>query len=122
MKGMHVVLAAFCLLFVSVANVDAQSIKERVKGKWDLNVPSAPAGYDKYEAEFKEKDGGIVMDIRGGDFVLRDQKFIERDGRLVGTLNVGEPLQLIIFVEDGVLKGTADSSMGKMPFTMKKKQ
>ena len=118
---MYVVLAALCLLCVSVANVQANDIKSKIKGKWDITVPDAPGGYDRYEAEFKEKDGDIVMDFKGGDLSIKEQKFTVRDGRLVANLYVGEYVQLVIFEEKGVLKGTADTSMGKLPFNLKKK-
>jgi len=121
MKRMYVVLAALCLLCVSVANVQANDIKSKIKGKWDITVPDAPGGYDRYEAEFKEKDGDIVMDFKGGDLSIKEQKFTVRDGRLVANLYVGEYVQLVIFEEKGVLKGTADTSMGKLPFNLKKK-
>jgi len=115
------VLAVICLLCVSVANVNADDIKSKIKGKWEITVPDAPGGYDKYEAEFKEKDGAVVMDFKGGDLSIKEQKFNVKDGKLTANLYVGEYVQLVIWDEKGVIKGTADTSMGKLPLTFKKK-
>ena len=121
MKRMYVMLAALCLMCVSVANVNADDIKSKVKGKWEITVPDAPDGFDKYNAEFKEKDGAIVMDFTGGDLSIKEQKLTVKDGKLTANIYVGEYVQLVIWEEKGVVKGTADTSMGKLPFTMKKK-
>jgi len=119
MKRMYVLLAAVCLLCVSVANAQ-DDIKCKVKGKWEVTVPDAPGGFDKYEAEFKEKDGSVVMDFSGNDLSIKEQKFTVRDGKLVANIYVGENVQIVIWEEKGVIKGTADTSMGKLPINLKK--
>ena len=118
---MYVMLAAVCLLCVSVASVNADDIQTKVKGKWEITVPDAPGGFDKYDAEFKEKDGAVIMDFTGADLSIKEQKLTVKDGKLTANIYVGEYVQIVIWDEKGVLKGTADTSMGKLPFTMKKK-
>ena len=121
MNRVCVVLAGLFLLSVSMANVQANDIRTLVKGKWEITIPDAPSGYDKYEVEFKEKDGVIVLDSKSSDFTIREQKFTLRDGRLVTNLYVGETIQIVVWEEKGVVKGSADTSMGKLPVVFKKK-
>ena len=121
MRKMYVILAGMCLLCVSVANVKAaDDIKTKLKGKWEITVPQAPDEYQKFNAEFKEKDGVIFMDFAGGDIEVKDQKFTEKDGKLSTNIYVGEYVKIVVFEEKNVLKGTADTSMGTLPFTLKK--
>ena len=121
MKTLQVIFAGLVLLCVTAINVNAaDNIKTKVKGKWEITVPDAPDGYQKYNAEIKEKDGVIVMDFKGGDLDIKDQKFTEKDGKLSANLYVGEYVKIIIWEEKDVLKGSADTSMGVLPFQMKK--
>ena len=121
MKRIYVVLISLCLS-VSAVNVKAaDDIKAKVKGKWEITIPDAPGGFDKYDAEILEKDGNIIMNFKGGDIEIKEQKFTEKDGKLTTNLYVGEYVQIVIWEEKGVLKGTADTSMGKLPFNFKKK-
>ena len=120
MKRVFVLMAAICLLSVSVVNAQTDDIKAKVKGKWEITIPDAPGGYDKYVAEFKEKDGVVVMDFSGGDLSIKEQKFTIKDGKLNANLYVGEYVQIVIWDDKGTIKGTADTSMGKLPFNMKK--
>ena len=121
MKRMYVMLAVLCLFGVSVVNAQTDDIRSKVKGKWEITVPDAPGGFDKYDAEFKEKDGVTVMDFSGGDLSIKDQKFTVKEGKLTANIYAGEYVQIVIWEEKGVLKGTADTSMGKLPLNFKKK-
>lgn len=121
MKTVYVMLAGVFLLCASVVKVNAaDDIKSKVKGKWEVNIPDAPEGYNKYVCEFKEKDGVILMGFEGSGFEVKDQKFTEKDGKLTSTLYVGEYVKIIIWEEKGVVKGTADASIGLLPFSLKK--
>ena len=118
---MFVFLTGLCLLCVSAVNVNAaDDIKEKVKGKWTITVPDAPDEYQSYVAEFKEKDGSIVMEFKMGDMEIKDQKFTEKDGKLSSNIYVGEYVKIVIWEEKNVIKGTADTSMGTLPIVMKK--
>ena len=121
MKRMFVTLAVLCLFGVSVVNAQTDDIKSKIKGKWEITVADAPGGYDKYDAEFKEKDGVIVMDFKGGDLSIKEQKFTVKEGKLTANIYAGESVQVVVWEEKGVIKGTADTSMGKLPLSFKKK-
>ena len=118
---MYVILAGVCLMCMMAVNVKAaDDIKEKLKGKWEITVPQAPDEYQKFNAEFKIKDGVMLMDFKGGDLEINDQKLTEKDGKLTANIYVGEYVKIIVFEEKNVLKGTADTSMGTLPFTLKK--
>ena len=122
MKRIYVVLVSLCLLSVSAVNVKAaDDIKAKAIGKWEITIPDAPDEYNKFDVEILEKDGNIVMNFKGSDIEIKEQKFTVKDGKLTTNLYVGEYVQIVIFEEKGVLKGTADTSMGKLPFNLKKK-
>jgi len=121
MKKLFVFLAGLCLLCMSAVNVNAaDDIKTKLVGKWTITVPDAPDEYQIFNAEFKLKDGSIVMDFTGADMEIKDQKFTEKDGKLSANIYVGEFVKIVIWEEKNVLKGTADTSMGTLPFTLKK--
>ena len=120
MKTVYVVLAGLFLLCVSSQVNAADDIKSKVKGKWEVTVPDAPEGFNKYTVDIKEKDGTIFMDFNGGGFEIKDQKFAEKDGKLTATLYVGEYVKVVIWDDKGVIKGSADSSIGMLPFVFKK--
>ena len=143
MKKLFVFLAGLCLLCMSAVNVNAavgnkttytgiyvtcsdthallqQDIKAKLVGKWVINVPDAPDEFQYFNAEFKLKEGSIVMDFKGGDMEIKEQKFTEKDGKLSANIYVGEYVKIVIWEEEGVMKGTADTSMGTLPISLKK--
>jgi hypothetical protein len=95
-------------------------VKSKVKGKWEINIPDAPYGYQDYAVEIKEKNNEIVLNLSGGDINIKDQKFVEKEGKLTANLYVGEYVKVTIWEEDGVVKGMADTSMGKLSCHFKK--
>jgi hypothetical protein len=121
MKTVYAMLAGMCLLCMSAGEVKAANdIKSKVKGKWEITVPDAPSGYQNYTLDIKEKNRVIVIDLKGGDVNIREQKFTEKDGKLSANLYVGEYVKLTIWEENGVVRGVADTSMGKLPCNFKK--
>ncbi|MDR3262413.1 MAG: hypothetical protein LBT78_11360 [Tannerella sp.] len=121
MKTIHVMLAGLCLLCMSAVDVGASNdLKSVVKGKWEISIPEAPDGYRNYTLEIKEKNQAIVVDVKGGDINVKDQKFTEKDGKLSANLYVGEYVKVTIWEEGGIVKGTADTSMGKLTCNFKK--
>jgi hypothetical protein len=114
-------LIGLCLLGTSA--IEAQTgtdVKNKLKGKWEIYIPDAPYGYQDYEIDIKEKNEAIVVDLQGGDINIKEQKFTEKDGKLTANLYVGEYVKVTIWEEEGVVKGTADTSMGKMTCNFKK--
>jgi hypothetical protein len=106
-----------------MAAVEARSgndIKSKVKGKWEISIPDAPHGYQSYTLDIKEKNEAVVVDVKGGDINIKEQKFTEKEGKLSANLYVGEYVKVTIWEEKGVVKGSADTSMGKMACNFKK--
>ena len=123
MKRMYVLLAGVCLMCIAVMNVNAaDDIKKKVIGKWEITIPDAPDEFNQFDVEIKEVEGVIIMNFKGGDIDIKEQKFTLKDGKLTSNLYVGENVQIVLFEEKGVIKGTADTSMGVLPFVMKKKE
>ncbi|MDR2765020.1 MAG: hypothetical protein LBB90_08315 [Tannerella sp.] len=121
MKVMYVMLAGLCLLCMSAVQVNtADDLKSKVKGKWEITIPDAPSGYQNYVLDIKEKDKVIVIDVKGGDINIKEQKFTEKDGKLSANLYVGEYVKVVIWDDKGVIKGAAETSMGKLPCNFKK--
>ena len=121
MKKSIVMLAGILLLCMTAFNTQAaDDIKSKVIGKWEITVPDAPEGLQKYTVIFKEKDGAILMDFDAKDSNLKNQKFTEKDGKLSANIYIEESVKVLIWEEKGVLKGTADTSMGLLPLKFKK--
>jgi hypothetical protein len=118
---MYVMLTGLCLLCMSTVKVNAAGdLKKKVKGKWEITIPDAPPGYQNYILDIKEKDKAIVIDVKGGEINLKEQKFIEKDGKLSANLYVGESVKVVIWEEEGAIKGAAETGMGKLPCIFKK--
>jgi hypothetical protein len=121
MKTVYAMLAGLCLLCMSAVDVNAANdIKSKVKGKWEITIPDAPSGYQNYVLDIKEKEQTVFIDVKGGDINIKEQKFTEKDGKLSANLYVGEYVKVIIWEEKGEIKGSADTSMGKLPCNFKK--
>ncbi|MDR1456221.1 MAG: hypothetical protein LBJ01_11260 [Tannerella sp.] len=115
-------LAGLCLLCMSAVDAGAANdIGSKVKGQWEVTVPDAPQGYRNYTLDIKLKDGTVVIDVKGEDVNIREQKFTEKDGKLSASLYVGgEYVKVTIREEKGVVKGSAGTSMGELPCNFKK--
>jgi hypothetical protein len=121
MKKMYLMIAGLCLLCMSAVNANAgDDLKSKVKGKWEVTIPNAPEGHQDYVLDIKEKDDAIVIDVTGGDINVKGQKFVEKDGKLSANMYVGEYVKVLIWEEKGVIKGSADTSMGKLLCDFKK--
>jgi len=51
---------------------------------------------------------------------VKEKEFTEKDGKLSANIYVGEYVKIVIWEENNILKGSADTSMGILPFTLKK--
>ncbi|MDR1102263.1 MAG: hypothetical protein LBL42_00755 [Tannerella sp.] len=121
MKAVNVMLAGLCLLCMTAIKANAaDDIKSKVKGEWEITIPDAPSGYQTYVLTAKEKDKNIVIDIKGGDINVKEQKFTEKDGKLSANLYVGEYVKVVIWEDKGVIKGLATTSMGELVCNFKK--
>lgn len=121
MKAIHVALAGLILLCMSAGKATgADDLKNKVKGKWDVVIPDAPPGYQNYTLNIKEKDKKIVIDVKGGEIDIKEQAFAEKDGKLSANLYVSEYVKVTIWEEEGVVKGSANTSMGPLTLNFKK--
>ena len=121
MKTMYVMMAGMFLLSMSIGKVNASDgIKSMIKGKWEMTVPDAPGIYQKFTITAREKDGMVLIDFQGGEVDAKDQKFTEKDGKLTGTIYVGEYARILIWEEKGEIKGSADTARGVLSVKFKK--
>ena len=121
MKRMYVTFAGLFLLCMSAVNVKAaDDIKTKVKGKWEVTVPDAPSRFQKFTFTFKEKDGTVLLDLKNGEFDLKDQKCVEKDGKLTVSLYIDDWVNILIWEEKDEIKGSADTSIGVIPMKLKK--
>ncbi|MDR0713623.1 MAG: hypothetical protein LBF89_05115 [Bacteroidales bacterium] len=115
------ILAAVILWSAPAGTKAGENWKEKVKGKWEISIPDAPEEYQKFTCEIKEnKEKTIVADIKGGDINIKEQKFTEKDKKLAASFYAGEYVSVTIWEEKGVVKGTVDTSMGKLNCHFKK--
>ncbi|MDR3260532.1 MAG: hypothetical protein LBT78_01715 [Tannerella sp.] len=120
MKTFYVILAGIILSCLSATSLKAGDIQSKVKGKWEVSVPDAPSEYRLFSLEIKEKEQSLVIDLKGGDVDLKNQKVTVKDGKVTANVYVGEYVQLTVWEEKGVIKGSADTSMGKLSCNFKK--
>lgn len=104
--------------FVAVA-MNNRVFKDKMKGKWDVYVPDAPSGYQKYVAEITENNKAYRADIF---FVetqtkISNQTFVQKGGKLTGSIYAGnEKVEITIREEKGTVRGTAAvPSAGELP-------
>ncbi|MDR1779463.1 MAG: hypothetical protein LBR50_01865 [Tannerella sp.] len=122
-KTVFMIMAGICLLCAAAVNTNAANAADAKKlvGAWDVTVADAPYGYQNFVVTVKEKNKQYLLDIKGDDLDLKDQKFSEKDGRLSGEVYVGEYVKITVWEENGKVKGLADTSMGALTMDMKKK-
>jgi len=121
MKTLYVIFAGFCLWCMTAATVGAaESDVKKLKGSWEVTVPDAPYGYQNYTIDIKEKDNAWLVDIKGGEIDVKNGALKEKDGKLSIEIYVGESVTVTIWEENGVVKGLADTTQGKMTCNFKK--
>jgi hypothetical protein len=89
-------------------------LKTKVRGEWIVTVPDAPYGYQDFTIHVKEKDNALVADIKGNGVDLKDQKLTEKDGKLTTQIFVEEYITVVIRMDNGLIKATAETSMGNL--------
>ncbi|MDR1155107.1 MAG: hypothetical protein LBL04_10360 [Bacteroidales bacterium] len=127
MKKFYLFLGlALVYSFLAVA-MNNKISKEKLEGKWNVNVAGAPYGYRDYIVNIKENKGEYRADILFADSKnkISDQTLTLKDGKLTGNVSVdNERVDFTIREEKGVVLGTAKSpSIGtlSMTFTRSKK-
>ncbi|HBG40881.1 MAG TPA: hypothetical protein DDW85_05645 [Porphyromonadaceae bacterium] len=104
------------LLLLGVCiTLNANDLTKSVQGVWTVRVVGAPYGYQDYQVTVKQVEGKSFADVKSSALNLKDQALKEVDGKLTTTVDVGESVHVVIWKEKGRIKGTADTSMGKLP-------
>ncbi|WP_298651863.1 hypothetical protein [uncultured Proteiniphilum sp.] len=121
MKKIGVLLAAIVLLSL-YTTAYASDLTKAVQGTWTAKVADAPYGYQDYQVTIKQLEGKCVADITGSQLNVKNQELKEVDGKLTTTVYAGENVKVVIWKEKKEVKGTADTSMGKLPIEFTRKQ
>ncbi|MDR2120997.1 MAG: hypothetical protein LBP64_09040 [Tannerella sp.] len=121
MKLMYVIFAGLCLwcTTVTTAGTTDGDVRKLI-GRWAVTVPDAPYGYQDYTIDIKEKDKEYLIDVKGEEVDVKDKKLTKKDGKLSIELYVGEYVTVTVWEEDGTVKGTADTTQGKLACNFKK--
>lgn len=115
MKKIGIVLAVLLLGLYTTAH--ASDLTKAVQGTWTAKVADAPYGYQDYQITIKQVEGKCLADITGSQLNVKKQELKEVDGKLTTTVYAGENVKVVIWKEKKEVKGTADTSMGKLPIT-----
>lgn len=121
MKKIGVLLSAVLLLSLYTTTY-ASDLTKAVQGVWTAKVIDAPYGYQDYQVTIKQVEGKCVADITGSQLNVKNQELKEVDGKLTTTVYAGENVQVVIWKEKKEVKGTADTSMGKLSIEFTRKQ
>ena len=114
MKKIGVFLSAVLLLSL-YTSLHASDLTKSVQGTWAAKVVDAPYGYQDYQVTIKQVEGKCVADITGSQLKVKNQELKGADGELTTTVYAGENVKVVIWKEKNKVKGTADTSMGKLP-------
>jgi len=124
MKFISIVLISLCLSAASFARANnANDLRTKAKGKWEVSLSAIPGTDLSFVLDIREKDNALVFDILQGfgELDIQEMRFIEKDNKLSANLYLGEFFKLIIWEEEGEMKGSLSASMfGNLPLTLKK--
>lgn len=122
MKNIKMILVlAFCVtLFPGQAFA---SLKENLKGTWEMKVPSAPYEYSTGKVIFGEAEGvsTVVVEFPGGAKLKGQNVKIENDTFAFHVMIESNTIQVTGKLVDGKLAGKADTPEGLMEFSAVKK-
>jgi hypothetical protein len=119
MKTFCIILTAF-FLCIPATDIKADGLKDKIKGKWEVNVPAAPYGYQDYTIDVTEKDKTLLVDIKGSGVDIKGQKLTEKDGKLTTQIYIDEYITVTIWLEKDAVKATADTSAGQLNCNFKR--
>jgi len=121
MKKLYFILGLALVYSFLAVSMNNRISKEKLEGKWNVKVATAPDGYQDYVVDIKEDKGEYKADILFVDsrYKISDQELTLKDGKLIGKVNVdNERVDLTIWEEKGVVQGTAQNSyIGTMAMT-----
>ena len=119
MKKTYVMIAVLILLCVSAVNAQtANDIKSKVAGNWEVSVLNAPEGYQKFTINFKLNEGKVLMDV----FDFKNKELTEKEGQLTTNLYMDGDVKILVWEENGGIKGSAETPVGILSLNFKKIQ
>ncbi|MBX3252654.1 MAG: hypothetical protein KF862_00830 [Chitinophagaceae bacterium] len=120
MKIMITALSALLLCTTISMTVPVFDITTSIIGKWEVQVKDAPEGYQDYIVDVKKQKGEYTADITGSGTNLKNQALTLQGNAFTANIYVEEPVQLTLWEEKGIVKGSAQTSSGKLALHMKK--
>lgn len=116
------VLFLIVVLAISSINVFASNEKKDFLGEWKFESTHAPEGYKSGIFSIFEKEGKLAGEIKFADGYKVEVKDMEvQDGVLKFGIEVDyNYINIKAAVEDSILKGTAASPEGDIPFEARK--
>lgn len=121
MKKLFILSLLSIFVLVGTQNVAAKTNKN-ILGEWKFSSPNAPYGYDKGSIIISEKDGSLSGEIKFADGYKIDLKkvAIEENTFTCNLFIDYESVNIKAEIDGEKMKGNADTSQGKLPFTAEK--
>lgn len=120
-------ITGFIFLFSLILLASGNQLRAEVKnksllGEWLYEVSEAPYGYEKGSLIFSEKDGQTVcvVKLEAGELTTSDLKIEDNKISFVTTVD-GNPINVVLALEEGKLTGKVDSPEGPKTITATKK-
>ncbi len=120
-------IAGFIFLFSLILLASGNQLRAEVKnksflGEWLYEVSEAPYGYEKGSLIFSEKDGQTVcvVKLEAGELATSELKIEDNKISFVASVD-GNPINVVLALEEGKLTGKVDSPEGPKTITATKK-
>ena len=116
------VLSFLVVMFSGAVSAITGENNSKVVGEWKFESPDAPYGYTKGSIVIEEKEGKLSGYVKFSDGYKVDMKNASfSDGVLKSGIYIDyELVKLEATLNGNKMKGTADSSEGKLSFTAQK--
>ncbi|MDR2039275.1 MAG: hypothetical protein LBQ60_15235 [Bacteroidales bacterium] len=119
MKKLYLFLGLVLVYSLMALSMNHKVSKEKLKGRWRVEVAEAPEGYRDYIVDIKDVEGIYKIDILfvEANKKVADQALSIKENKILSTkINVsGEEVEVSLWSEKENVKGIADTSMGKLP-------
>ena len=112
MKKLYLFLGLVLVYSFLAIAMNHKISKEKLEGKWNVKVASAPSGYRDYIVEIKENKGEYKADIVFLDLnqIISNQTLTLKEGKMTGNVIIdNEKVDITIWEEKGIVQGTAKS-------------
>jgi hypothetical protein len=121
MKKLYLFLGLALVYSLLAVAMNHKISKDKLEGRWNVKVASAPNGYRDYIVDIRENKGEYKADIFFVDVKskISNQILTLEDGKLTGTIQVDDEKVGITFGEEkGVVQGLAKSpAIGALSMT-----